>query len=61
MKNTFKFLPFILLTVASLSSCNTMVGLGRDMRVLGTEMEKKADQSLGGGTGSNEYGGAPVY
>lgn len=61
MKNTFKFLGLILITAALLSSCNTMVGLGRDMRVLGTEMEKKADHSLGGGGGSNEYSGAPVY
>ncbi|MFM2242989.1 MAG: hypothetical protein RLZ97_1844, partial [Verrucomicrobiota bacterium] len=28
--------------VVSLNSCNTMIGLGRDMRLLGTGMEHKA-------------------
>ena len=28
--------------VVSLNSCNTMIGLGRDMRQLGTGMEHKA-------------------
>ncbi len=59
----------ILLIVSSLaffaiSSCNTTIGLGRDMRILGTEMEKKADQTYNGeGDGDATYdtGGAPVY
>lgn len=55
---------------ALLTSCNTTIGLGRDMRVLGTEMEKKADEVYTGGSGSVEdypsgsadySGGAPVY
>ncbi|MCU0796143.1 MAG: hypothetical protein MUF31_09430 [Akkermansiaceae bacterium] len=28
--------------LVSLNSCNTMIGLGRDMRLLGTGMEHKA-------------------
>ena len=28
--------------VVSLNSCNTMIGLGRDIRLLGTGMEHKA-------------------
>jgi len=47
-----------------LSSCNTTIGLGRDMRILGAEMEKKADETYNGGDGStatDDYGGAPVY
>ena len=30
------------LTVTSLTSCNTAIGFGRDMRQLGTMMENKA-------------------
>ncbi len=47
-----------------LSSCNTTIGLGRDMRILGSEMERKADATYNGGDGTNatdDYGGAPVY
>lgn len=45
---------------AALSSCNTMIGLGRDMRMMGDGMEKtanKAQNPKGGGDTS----GAPVY
>lgn len=47
-------------------SCNTTVGLGRDMRVLGETVEKKAEPSVGGsggsgGGGAYNAGGAPVY
>ena len=48
------------LSVATFSSCNTTVGLGRDMRILGEEMEKAAEARLGGG-GTEDYSGAPVY
>ncbi len=62
----------ILLSIAALagfalSSCNTTIGLGRDMRILGTEMEKKADATYNGtggesyDGGTQDYGGAPVY
>ena len=59
-----------LISIAAFPSCNTTIGLGRDMRVLGAEMEKKADETYNGGGGSgDEYsggaedysGGAPVY
>ena len=57
-------MKLILLTIASISvialnSCNTTVGLGRDLRLLGEGMEKTADKSLGGGAEANS--GAPVY
>lgn len=59
-----KSLLFSLLALAgfALSSCNSTIGLGRDLRILGTEMEKKADQTYNGGGGeSYDTGGAPVY
>ena len=31
------------------------------MRVLGTEMEKKAEQQTGGSGAESQSGGAPVY
>lgn len=52
------------LTGFALSSCNTTIGLGRDMRILGSEMEKKADETYNGGGGGDagyDTGGAPVY
>ena len=51
------------IALALLPSCNTTIGLGRDMRVLGAEMEKKADETYNGGSGSSQdySGGAPVY
>lgn len=45
-------------------SCNTTIGLGRDMRILGENMEHTANKKQGGGGGGAEYqdtGGAPVY
>ncbi len=47
------------LAIAAFSSCNTTVGIGRDMRILGEEMEKAAEARQGGGT--EDYSGAPVY
>lgn len=63
MKRTMKLLLLSVIAVAVLPSCNTTIGLGRDMRVLGTEMEKKADRTYnGGGATAGDYsGGAPVY
>jgi len=58
MKLTF------LLTIATagmlLSSCNTFIGLGRDMRLGGEAMEKTATKGSGGG-GGGDTSGAPVY
>jgi predicted small secreted protein len=39
------------------SSCNTFIGLGRDMRIAGEGMEKSASKNKGSGDTS----GAPVY
>lgn len=50
----------ILATFAALAcllgSCNTTIGLGRDMRILGESMESSAHQKQGGDTS-----GAPIY
>lgn len=64
MNRSMKLFLLSLISIAALSACNTTIGLGRDMRVLGTEMEKKAEQAYGGNTdpAMNDYsGGAPVY
>lgn len=62
MKRTMKLLLLGIIAIAVLPSCNTTIGLGRDMRVLGTEMERKADETYGGGAAADDYsGGAPVY
>lgn len=48
-----------------LSSCNTMIGFGRDMRMGGEGLENTATKAAGGGSGSDSSGGdtsgAPVY
>jgi predicted small secreted protein len=62
MKLTMKRILLSVIALAVLPSCNTTIGLGRDMRVLGTEMERKADETYGGGAPTDDYsGGAPVY
>lgn len=61
MKRTLKTVSLGIIALAALSSCNTAIGLGRDMRVLGTEVEKKAEQSGGAATESSQTGAAPVY
>jgi predicted small secreted protein len=63
MKRTTKLAFLGVIAIAALASCNTTIGLGRDMRVLGTEMEKKADATYNGGeAAADDYsGGAPVY
>jgi len=42
------------------SSCNTFIGVGRDMRIAGEGMEKVANKASGGGSG-DDVSGAPVY
>ncbi len=42
------------------SSCNTFIGLGRDMRIAGESMENTANKATGGGD-SGGTSGAPVY
>ena len=44
---------------AVLSSCNTFIGMGRDMKLLGDGMESSANKSQGGSSGDTS--GAPVY
>ncbi len=56
----------LLITVAAagvlLSSCNTMIGLGRDMRMGGEGLENTANKASGGGSsGGGDTSGAPVY
>lgn len=46
------------LTGLVLSSCNTAIGFGRDLRLLGEGMETKA--RTGGGS-ADQQSGAPVY
>jgi predicted small secreted protein len=44
------------------SSCNTFIGIGRDMRMAGEGMEKAANKASGGGGGdAGDVSGAPVY
>jgi predicted small secreted protein len=43
------------------SSCNTFIGLGRDLRIAGEGMEKTANKATGSGDGGGDAGGAPVY
>jgi predicted small secreted protein len=57
----------LLITVATaavlFSSCNTMIGLGRDMRIGGEGLENSANKVSGGGSssGGGDTSGAPVY
>ncbi len=58
-------MKLILLTALTVTaifsvSCNTFIGLGRDMRIAGEGMEKTANKSAGGDS-SAETSGAPVY
>ena len=41
------------------TSCNSVIGLGRDMRIAGEAMEKAANKGSGGS--SEDTSGAPVY
>ncbi len=58
-----KTILLIALTVTAVlsSSCNTFIGLGRDMRIAGESMEKTADKASGGSGGGADHGGAPIY
>jgi predicted small secreted protein len=57
----------VLITLAAAavltSSCNTFIGLGRDMRIAGEGMEKTANKATtgSGGGSSDEVLGAPIY
>ena len=43
-----------------LSSCNTIIGFGRDLRMMGDGMEKSANKAQGSHS-SGDTSGAPVY
>lgn len=55
----------LLFTVAGaavlFTSCNTMIGLGRDMRIGGEGLENSANKVTGGSSGGGDTSGAPVY
>ena len=50
-----------LIAVFVLSSCNTMVGVGQDTRLLGQGLEDTARKSATGGGTDSGTSGAPVY
>lgn len=58
-------LTFLLTVTASaallFSSCNTMIGLGRDMRIGGESLENSANKVSGGGNDGGDMSGAPIY
>ena len=58
-----KSILLIALAVASVltSSCNTFIGLGRDMRLAGEGMEKTANKATGNGDSAGDTSAAPVY
>jgi predicted small secreted protein len=59
MKTT---LLIALAAIAALSSsCNTFIGLGRDLRIAGESMEKTADKATGGSSSGGDQSGAPIY
>ena len=61
MKKPMKATLLIALAATSIlfTSCNTFIGLGRDMRIAGEGMEKAANKATGGS--SEDTSGAPVY
>lgn len=67
MKAIFLSSAAVAVVLCGLTSCNTTIGFGRDLRVLGENMEHSAvnKQQAGGaessGGGYQDTGGAPVY
>ncbi len=59
MKKLSAFLA--LATVVSLSSCNTAIGFGRDMRQLGTGLENKAHGRTWDGGDQQQQESLPTY
>jgi predicted small secreted protein len=47
--------------IFALASCNTMVGIGRDTRLLGQELEKTAEKSAPQSADDSSSSGAPIY
>jgi predicted small secreted protein len=63
LKRVMKIILLIALAATTLlsNSCNTFIGLGRDLRIAGEGMEKTADKASGGSGGGGDASGAPVY
>jgi len=64
MGNFMKALLLLATAVAGLvlSSCNTAIGFGRDLRLLGENMESSVRNKANGGGGSQQsQSGDPVY
>ena len=63
MSLAMKRLIIVLLAAVTLSSCNTMIGMGRDFRQLGEGMEHKAQgRNFDGSTPeSQQNGNLPTY
>ncbi|MEY4244885.1 MAG: hypothetical protein RLZZ245_2470 [Verrucomicrobiota bacterium] len=59
MKSILSLFGVVAVVVLS-SSCNTMIGLGRDMRIGGEGLENSANKVTGGGAGG-DTSAAPVY
>ena len=58
---TFLLISLAVVSVLT-SSCNTFIGMGRDMRIAGEGMEKTANKASGGaGDAGGDASGAPVY
>lgn len=47
--------------IFALASCNTMVGIGRDTRLLGEGLEKTAEKAAPNSDYDSGASGAPVY
>ena len=60
MPMTIKLLITVAAAAVLFSSCNTLVGVGRDMRIGGEGLENSANKSTGG-TSGGDTSGAPVY
>lgn len=56
-----KLILFSFTAIFALASCNTMVGLGRDTRLLGQELEKTAEKSAPENADDSSSSGAPIY
>jgi predicted small secreted protein len=61
MKSTMKLILLSIAAIAAFTSCNTMIGLGRDTRILGEGVEKAAEKSVGGSEYEADNSGAPIY
>jgi len=60
MNLAMRSLLLLALAALFLGSCNTTIGLGRDLRILGEQMETSSSNRKGGGQAQGTYQ-APVY